>query len=78
MELTYEASNEIGTICDAVRTSQDILEESLKILFGITKGLADGDLTVESHEEYPGQLMPVKTNIEYLLQNLNATMSEIL
>ena len=33
---------------------------------------------MESHEEYPGQLMPVKTNIEYLLQNLNATMSEIL
>ena len=44
----------------------------------IAKRLADGDLTVESHEEYPGQLMPVKTNIEYLLQNLNATMSEIL
>ena len=33
---------------------------------------------MESHEEYPGQLMPIKTNIEYLLQNLNATMSEIL
>ena len=44
----------------------------------IAKRLADGDLTVESHEEYPGQLMPIKTNIEYLLQNLNATMAEIL
>ena len=33
---------------------------------------------MESHEEYPGQLMPIKTNIEYLLQNLNATMAEIL
>ena len=74
VELTYEASNEIGTICDAVRTSQDILGRVIQI----TKGLADGDLTVESHEEYPGQLMPVKTNIEYLLQNLNATMAEIL
>ncbi|MFR4560344.1 MAG: methyl-accepting chemotaxis protein [Flavonifractor plautii] len=78
VELTYEASNEIGTICDAVRTSQDILSRVIEDIVQITKGLADGDLTVESHEEYPGQLMPVKTNIEYLLQNLNATMSEIL
>lgn len=78
VELTYEASNEIGTICDAVRTSQDILSRVIEDIVQITKGLADGDLTVESHEEYPGQLMPIKTNIEYLLQNLNATMSEIL
>lgn len=78
VELTYEASNEIGTICDAVRTSQDILGRVIEDIVQITKGLDDGDLTVESHEEYPGQLMPVKTNIEYLLQNLNATMSEIL
>lgn len=78
VELTYEASNEIGTICDAVRTSQDILGRVIEDIVQITKGLADGDLTVESHEDYPGQLMPIKTNIEYLLQNLNATMSEIL
>ena len=76
VELTYEASNEIGTICDAVRTSQDILGRVIEDIVQITKGLADGDLTVESHEEYPGQLMPIKTNIEYLLQNLNATMAE--
>ena len=73
VELTYEASNEIGTICDAVRTSQDILGRVIEDIVQITKGLADGDLTVESHEEYP-----IKTNIEYLLQNLNATMAEIL
>ena len=78
VELTYEGSNAIGTICDAVRSSQDILGRVIEDIVQITKGLADGDLTVESHEEYPGQLMPVKTNIEYLLQNLNATMSEIL
>ena len=78
VELTYEAPNEIGTICDAIRTSQDILGRVIEDIVQITKGLADGDLTVESHEEYPGQLMPIKTNIEYLLQNLNATMAEIL
>ena len=78
VELTYEASNEIGTIGEAVRTSQDILGRVIEDIVQITKGLADGDLTVESHEEYPGQLMPIKTNIEYLLQNLNATMAEIL
>ena len=64
VELTYEASNEIGTICDAVRTSQDILGRVIEDIVQITKGLADVDLTVES--------------LEYLLQNLNATMAEIL
>ena len=83
VELTYEASNEIGTICDAVRTSQDILGRVIEDIVQITKGLADGDLTVENiicrtDVENPGQLMPIKTNIEYLLQNLNATMAEIL
>ena len=77
-DLSVELTYEIGTICDAVRTSQDILGRVIEDIVQITKGLADGDLTVESHEEYPGQLMPIKTNIEYLLQNLNATMAEIL
>ena len=48
VELTYEASNEIGTICDAVRTSQDILGRVIEDIVQITKGLADGDLTVEN------------------------------
>ena len=79
VEVNYTSANELGRICESVRTSQRILENVIQDIVQITKGLADGDLTVESHEEdYPGELMPVKENIQHLLQNLNSTMAEIL
>ena len=79
VEVNYTSANELGKICESVRTSQRILENVIQDIVQITKGLADGDLTVESHEEdYPGELMPVKENIQHLLQNLNSTMAEIL
>ena len=79
VEVNYTSANELGRICESVRTSQRILENVIQDIVQITKGLADGDLTVESHEEdYPGALMPVKENIQHLLQNLNSTMAEIL
>ena len=67
---SYRNLKELGRLFD---------HNALRTLFAADP-VADihGDLTVESHEEYPGQLMPIKTNIEYLLQNLNATMAEIL
>ena len=76
-EVTYESKNEIGVMCDAVRTSQTIVGGVINDIIGVTQSLAAGDLTVEINREYPGQFAPIKKNLDYLFDNLNSTMTEI-
>ena len=76
--LHYESGDEIGGICDAVRTSQDILHNTIEDIVTITKKLADGDLSASTTQDYPGELAPIKENVEYLLSQLNDTMSSML
>ena len=76
--LDYESKDEIGGICNAVRSSQQTLHNAIEDIVSITKRLADGDLSCEVTQQYPGELAPIKENIEYLLGQLNDTMSSIL
>ena len=76
--LEYESGDEIGGICDAVRTSQDILHNTIEDIVSITKALSDGNLSACATQDYPGELAPIKENIEYLINQLNDTMSSIL
>lgn len=76
--LDYESKDEIGDICDAVRASQSILHNTIEDIVSVTKRLASGDLSGTTTQEYPGELAPIKENIEYLLVHLNDTMSSIL
>lgn len=76
--LGYESKDEIGGICDAVRTSQHILHNTIEDIVSITKRLAGGDLSSAVTQEYPGELAPIKENIEFLLVHLNDTMGSIL
>lgn len=77
-ELDYESDDEIGGICDAVRTSQDVLHNAIEDIVSVTKSLASGDLSCSVSQNYPGELAPIKENIDYLLDQLNDTMSGIL
>ncbi len=77
-KLDYESNDEIGAICDAVRTSQEVLHNAIEDIVSVTKRLANGDLSCTVTQQYPGELAPIKENIEYLLEQLNDTMSSIL
>ena len=76
--LDYESKDEIGGICNAVRTSQQILHNTIEDIVSVTKRLANGDLSCVVTQQYPGELAPIKENVEYLLEQLNDTMSSIL
>ena len=76
--LDYESKDEIGGICNAVRTSQQVLHNAIEDIVSVTKNLADGDLSCSVSQDYPGELSPIKENIEYLLEQLNDTMGSIL
>ena len=77
-DLDYESKDEIGGICNAVRTSQQVLHNAIEDIVSVTKHLADGDLSCSVSQYYPGELAPMKENIEYLLEQLNDTMGSIL
>ena len=77
-ELDYESQDEIGQICAAVRRSQQILHNAIEDIVNVTKGLANGDLSGGVSQQYPGELSPIKEDIEYLLDQLNDTMASIL
>lgn len=76
--LEYHSKDEIGSICDAIRTSQEILHDTIEDIVTVTKRLSNGDLSCVVTQEYPGELAPIKENVEYLLAHLNDTMSSIL
>lgn len=61
-----------------MRTSQSILHNTIEDIVSITKRLAGGDLSGSVTQEYPGELAPIKENIEFLLVHLNDTMGSIL
>ena len=77
-EVTYTAQNEIGGVCESVRASQEIVSNIIDDIVTATQRLADGDLTLEIHRDYPGQFAPIKENLEYLLERLNQTMGNIM
>lgn len=77
-QVTYTSENEIGTMCQALRTLQTIINDIIEDITTVTKHLANGNLTAEITKEYPGNFLPIKKNIEFLLDNLNNTMNDIL
>ena len=77
-QVDYESGNEIGVLCGAVRKSQQVVLSIIDDIIGMTKALANGDLTGEITRDYPGEFAPIKQNLEFLLDRLNGTMSEIL
>lgn len=77
-QVTYTSDNEIGTMCQALRTLQTIINDIIEDITSVTKHLANGNLTAEITKEYPGNFLPIKKNIEFLLDNLNNTMNDIL
>ena len=74
----YDANNEIGAMCAAVRDSQAIVSSIIGDIVSVTQRLSDGDLTMEIDRDYPGEFAPIKANLEELFDRLNSTMGNIL
>ena len=74
----YASGNELGNLCEAVRSSQSTVSGLIEDIVGATRKLADGDLTMQITRDYPGQFSPIKENLEYLMEQLNTTMGHIL
>lgn len=77
-EIDYHSENEIGVMCHAVRKSQRVVSSIIEDINRVTNALAQGDLTSEIEQDYPGQFAPIKKNLCYMFENVSRTMADIL
>ena len=75
--VTFVSGNEVGSMCDALRTSQKVLASTVEEISSITTQMADGNFTVEATADYPGDLEAIKTSINELILHMSDTLSNI-
>ncbi len=73
----YSSGNELGEICESVRQSQVGIRGMIGELSSIIDKVIEGDLTVATQGTYPGDYVPVKTNLDKLVEYLNTIMANI-
>lgn len=75
----YESRNELGTMCEAMRTSQKILTEVIKDECRLLEEMANGNFDVHTKDEsmYVGGLSSVLKSIRIINNNLCDTLAQI-
>ena len=57
--VSFEGKNELGEMCDALRTSQQVLSSVVEDISGCTNQMAKGNFDVELTASFPGEHQPV-------------------
>ncbi len=77
--VTYESKNELGDMCHALRTSQNVLSNVINDENMVLKAMADGnfDIRTQAEDSYVGALSAVLTSIRGINRNLSDALSQI-
>lgn len=77
--VTYESKNELGDMCQALRTSQNVLSNVISDENMVLKAMADGnfDIRTQAEDSYVGALSAVLTSIRGINRNLSDALSQI-
>ncbi|WP_322172784.1 methyl-accepting chemotaxis protein [Acutalibacter caecimuris] len=77
--VTFESKNELGDMCQALRTSQRVLGNVIADVNRLLKAMADGDFDVRTNaeEDYVGALQAVLASIRGINRSLSITLSQI-
>ena len=75
----YESKNELGDMCDAIRTSQHILGEVIHDTSNLLSEMAAGNFNVKSKDEklYVGELTTMFRSIREINHQLSDTLAHI-
>ncbi|MDE7243651.1 MAG: hypothetical protein K2O18_06710 [Oscillospiraceae bacterium] len=77
MPITFKSDNEIGGMCESLRTSQRILHEVIGDISECTGHMVKGNFEVELSADFPGDLNPIKTSITQFIDHMSGVISEI-
>ncbi len=79
IEVDYESKNELGDMCNALRSSQDTLSAVIEDICYLLGEMAEGNFDVRSHaaDQYVGALSGVLEAIRKINRNLSDTLAQI-
>ena len=75
--VSFEGKNELGEMCDALRTSQKVLHSVIQDISGTTGQMAKGNFDVELTANFPGDLAPIQQSINQFVLRMSETISNI-
>ncbi len=73
----FVGKNELGEMCDALRTSQKVLHSVISDISGTTGQMAKGNFDVELTATFPGDLKPIQDSINQFVMRMSETISNI-
>ena len=73
----YTGKNELGEMCDALRTSQKVLNSVIQDISSTTGQMARGNFDVELTATFPGDLKPIQDSINQFVIRMSETISNI-
>ncbi|HEX3038261.1 MAG TPA: methyl-accepting chemotaxis protein [Oscillospiraceae bacterium] len=71
------SENEIGVLSNSFATTVTTLDSYVSEISTVLTSLAEGDCTVETHQEYLGDFVAIKTSLNTIITNLNDMFTEI-
>ena len=75
--VSYTGTNELGEMCDALRTSQKVLSYVINDISSSTSQMAKGNFDVELTASFPGDLKPIQDSINQFVLRMSETISNI-
>lgn len=77
--ISYQSSDELGTLADAMRKMVQKLDDYVKEISLLLTEIAHGDLTRTTKDitDFVGDFASIKDSFGYILESLNATLSDI-
>ena len=75
--VTYTGTNELGVMCDALRTSQQVLQSVIHDISSTTGEMAKGNFNVELTASFPGDLAPIQTSVNQFVVRMSDTITNI-
>ena len=77
MAVEFRGANEIGSMSEALRTSQKILSGVIEDISSTSSQMAKGNFDVELTANFPGDLKPIQTSINQFVVRMSETISNI-
>ena len=75
--VSFKGKNELGEMCDALRTSQQVLNSVIKDISDTTGQMAKGNFDVELTANFPGDLAPIQHSVNQFVLRMSETISGI-
>ena len=73
----FTGKNELGEMCDALRTSQNVLHSVISDISGTTDQMAKGNFNVELPATFPGDLAPIQRSVNQFVGHMSDVITNI-